>query len=668
MSSEIFQSYKPSLINPQTTIKTKFRVDIQALRGFAVLIVVLYHAGLAPFHKAGYLGVDIFFVISGYLITGLIANDIQQSRFSFIDFYFRRAKRLLPALYTVLLLTIVGSILFMTLGQYRDYKNALLGTLSFTANFALYDQTGYFSEDAKFKPLLHMWSLAIEEQFYMFLPLALFFMPQKTWKISLISICSLSLIWCLTRVSAHPESTFYFLPGRAWELMLGSIAALYRPTSKSKGIYNFLFYPSIITMLALSIFPISINDPGFGTLLICICTAIVIQRNSSEYQDNKTPFFSFITLQLSRIGNISYPLYLIHWPLFSFAANTIVSGQLPFWVRIILMLVSFPLAFLLYRFIENPIHRAHFSSKRRFVISLLAASLALAGLSVAAKQFYMTNPAYHSRSTPNLGINPICDQKEGFQKLTTCETTSNPKVLIWGDSYAMQWIVGLQKERPDISVAQATRRACSPLTTLSYQTPPKHSHLWAQNCIDFNQKVLATLPTYKSVDTVVLSSMFEGVTNPTLDGAALKNGKYNVTKMGSDAAIHAMRDTVNQIRATGKKVVVLSPPVKNNFDVGSCLEKLKLQKISFGSEADCRLSLSRAKSDYADLWNFLDRLPKEANVNVVKLSDYLCKEDTCKTSINNTILYSDIGHISQAGAIAVATDIHLMELLINAAY
>jgi peptidoglycan/LPS O-acetylase OafA/YrhL len=156
------------------------RTDIQALRGFAVLVVLLYHARLGP-TKGGYLGVDVFFVISGFLITGLIARSLDSGSFSFFGFYYRRAKRLLPAAYVTFFVTALLAPVFLTEIELNEFKRQLIAAVLLVGNIELWQQTGYFDGGAESKPLLHVWSLAVEEQFYMILPAALFLLPRKMW-------------------------------------------------------------------------------------------------------------------------------------------------------------------------------------------------------------------------------------------------------------------------------------------------------------------------------------------------------------------------------------------------------------------------------------------------------------------------------------------------------
>ena len=189
-----------------------FRIDIQALRGLAILLVLLHHGRLLPWLKAGHLGVDVFFVVSGYLITGILQRALAEGTFTFAGFYFRRTKRLLPAAYVTFAVTALLSALFLTRPETRDFTWQLLGAVTFTGNIALWMQTGYFEGAAHLKPLLHVWSLSIEEQYYLLLPAALVFTPRRFWKLGMLALVAGSVVLCFALLPSKPGAVFYLLP------------------------------------------------------------------------------------------------------------------------------------------------------------------------------------------------------------------------------------------------------------------------------------------------------------------------------------------------------------------------------------------------------------------------------------------------------------------------
>ena len=198
------------------------RADIQSLRGYAILIVVLFHAGLSYF-PGGYLGVDIFFVISGFLITNLITKQIKEKTFSFREFYFRRAKRLLPAAYVTFVLSAVAALFLLTSQELIEFSQQLIGAVTFTANMVLWRQGTYFGVESSLKPLLHVWSLSIEEQYYFLLPAVLVVIPSRYWQRAMLFACLLSLLVCVAFYYIQTGAAFYLFPARAWELCIGSL-------------------------------------------------------------------------------------------------------------------------------------------------------------------------------------------------------------------------------------------------------------------------------------------------------------------------------------------------------------------------------------------------------------------------------------------------------------
>jgi peptidoglycan/LPS O-acetylase OafA/YrhL len=253
----------------------KFRQDVQGLRGVAVLLVVIYHAELG-WIKAGYLGVDIFFVISGFLIAGLIASQIADEAFSFREFYYRRAKRLLPSAYVVTGLTTLAAPFFLSDLALGDLAQQVMGALTFTANIVLWWQTGYFAETADTKPLLHFWSLAVEEQYYLILPALLCFVPRRRWKATLSGLLLASALLCAFMVMNHPSAAFYLMPTRFWEMAIGSVAALFGKHPAMASRLSSWRLPALAVLIIVPIFPTGLQHPGADAALVCLATAVLL--------------------------------------------------------------------------------------------------------------------------------------------------------------------------------------------------------------------------------------------------------------------------------------------------------------------------------------------------------------------------------------------------------
>jgi len=238
----------------------EYRRDLQALRGVAIALVLLYHLGL-PGLQAGYLGVDIFFTISGFLITRIIIRSLDAGDFSFAAFYFRRAKRLLPAAYLAFAATIAAAPFFLSGQELHALVAQVAGSVSFTGNIALWLQSGYFDGRADVKPLLHVWSLSLEEQYYMLLPAALFCLPRR-FATPAITVGTLaSLLLCLYFAPLKPGASFYLLPTRAWELGVGSIGVL-ALTGRFPAAWKLLAIPCSLALPGIPFFPVRGFAPG----------------------------------------------------------------------------------------------------------------------------------------------------------------------------------------------------------------------------------------------------------------------------------------------------------------------------------------------------------------------------------------------------------------------
>ena len=328
-----------------------YRPEIDGLRAIAVLPVILFHAGFQAF-SGGYVGVDVFFVISGYLITTILINDLEAGRFSIVRFYERRARRILPALFLVMLVCLPVAWFVMLPAQLQEFGQNAMAVSLFVSNIVLWLNTDYFAASAELNPLLHTWSLAVEEQFYIFFPPLLWALWRagKRWPFTvtvIISIASLALAEWGWRNA--PDANFYLLPFRAWELGAGSICAflLHGRSSKRND-------PLSLAGLCLILYSVFIYDnetpfPSVWALAPVAGTALIILYSNSSSLLGRALSLRPVVL----IGLLSYSAYLWHQPLFAFA-RLATTGEVPSSIMLLLSAAALGLAYLTWRFVENP--------------------------------------------------------------------------------------------------------------------------------------------------------------------------------------------------------------------------------------------------------------------------------------------------------------------------
>jgi len=637
----------------------KNRADIQALRGLAVLLVVVYHARLgAP--ASGFLGVDIFFVISGFLITGLVKAGIEQGTFTFRDFYFRRAKRLLPAAYVTFLITILCAPFILGTSELRDLTAQVAGALSFSANIVLWQQSGYFEGAAELKPLLHVWSLSLEEQYYFLLPATLVLIPRRLWLRATILIAIASLGLCLALIQWKPIATFYLLPTRAWELAIGSLGAFLIAQPQVRTVARRLFWPSLVLLISLPFVAVGGRHPGLPALLICIATVVVILDGRLARNTSK-PLRS-----LARIGDLSYSLYLVHWPIFAFMNNAWVGetpGELPLELGLAAMAASFPIAWLLHRLVEEPMRRARIAFSWSHLRQVAIVSLALAILPLGLERaFAFDVPSGTFRET-QFGLDPGCELSH-FQVRPACMTSTDPEVLVWGDSFAMHVIAAL-RSGAQASLLQVTRSACGPLAGIApveRNSRKGYDAAWARTCIDFNDAVLEYLKTASTIRTVVLSSPFRGYLDGELFDVLVKSDSlYVQTHPDPDLALKHLAGTIAQIRTLGLKVIIIAPPPSSGFNVGACLERLQEEKLILGAPQDCIIDEKDYRERRSRVLAFLNRIENEGNVSVIRFDALLCDGTKCRTTLEGTPLYRDSAHLSDPGSALLGTRLALFD-------
>lgn len=477
----------------------KYRAEIDGLRALAVIPVIFYHAGFKPF-SGGYVGVDIFFVISGYLITSIILAELHKNNFSLVKFYERRARRILPALFIVIFLCLPAAWLLLLPADMKYFSESLVTVPLFVSNIFFYKTSGYFGSASELKPLIHTWSLAIEEQFYVFFPILLIL----TWRLAknwitriLVGIFIVSLVGSIVLTPAHQYFSFYLLPTRSWELLLGGFIAIRYFDSDLEIKSLMLRQCGSITGLILILFGIFYYDekllypgmyalaPTFGTFLI------IIFATSGTLVGNllKAKF-------LVGIGLISYSAYLWHQPIFAFAREYNYDS-LGIQYGAVLIIIIFIFAYLSWKYVERPFRDSQFISRNQVFLYSLICSLLLIIFGLAAhgsngfssrftseqldfidhfengipeqKYFnrvkvpesYRFQCDFYDLESNRIGNTTRLPVHSIDQECYKKNTTAKQVVLIWGDSHAQQLYPGLKKNlNSDWQILQVTSSGC----------------------------------------------------------------------------------------------------------------------------------------------------------------------------------------------------------------
>ena len=409
-----------------------YRKEIDGLRAIAVLSVIFCHSKFDIF-KGGFIGVDVFFVISGYLITSILLNKINDDSFSFKEFYLRRIKRLFPALFTILILSSIPSYFLMLPDEFENFGQSIIATLGFSNNILLFLTTGYWQIDSEFKPLLHTWSLGVEEQFYLFFPLLIyFFLKNKSLNklnsiLFILLFVSFSSLFILENI-IHFD-TFYLMPTRLWEFIFGGIVAIKNTNDISKNHNVYLSYVGF-TLILLSVFLFNDNTSLIFLIIPVVGVSLILMNN-----DTNNILYKILTIPILRkIGFLSYSAYLVHVPLFSYVR--LYSEEEPSsGIYIILIFTTILISYLIFKFIENPFRRNVYSNNflRKFLIITFTYLI------------IFSVPVVYSRGFGNFfygedgyGENKVW--REYNQKINNLNYFTKPsegiKVLILGSSYA----------------------------------------------------------------------------------------------------------------------------------------------------------------------------------------------------------------------------------------
>lgn len=656
-------SHSSALQTEEHNIHPVYRPDIDGLRAVAILSVIIYHA--FPFSlSGGFVGVDVFFVISGFLISTIIFRSLQRGDFSFTEFYAHRIKRIFPALIVVLTACYAYGWFSLLPDEFKQLGKHMAAGAGFIQNFILWQEVGYFDTAAELKPLLHLWSLAIEEQFYLIFPILIF----AVWRIGLNVLAVVLLLGLISfalniaGANANPTETFFMPHTRVWELLAGSVLAYLQFFKKAKfsgWMQRWLFHPvvfrhppesarcgevlnnilSVMGLLLLVVAVFFINKsmpfPGWWALLP-VSGAFLLILAGPEAWSNRVILANKLMVF---VGLISYPLYLWHWPILWFAR--IVEGEMPSReIRMGAVTLSFLLAWLTYRLIEKPIRFG-----KNTWIKTASLTLALAVVGFVGYNAYERNglafriPSevreiasfqYEYAKDARAGMCWLSAEQPGDGFGSECVEVPNSKendsILLWGDSHAARLYPGLRATLGDqVAISQLTRDSCPPIIGFGYAT-----------CQKGNDYALTKIQQFAPA-TVIMFAVWNHYKNDWASESQARQG---------------FLETVTRLKQLGVKNIVVLGPAPN---WKQALPKLVYNawKESFPHKIPGRL-VSGLNLEAQQVDAQLQKAFFSEQVRYVSVLQIFCREDGCLTHVPgrpSELLTWDYGHLTTAGAV-----------------
>ncbi|CDN52552.1 Lipopolysaccharide modification acyltransferase [Neorhizobium galegae bv. officinalis bv. officinalis str. HAMBI 1141] len=627
----------------------RYRPEIDGLRAIAVVPVILFHAGLSWF-SGGFVGVDVFFVISGYLITGIIMKEVLSGDFSFLRFYERRFRRIAPAFIVVLLFCMILTWVFLLPAELVSFYWSLIYSCVFSANIFFRGEAGYFETASELKPLLHVWSLSVEEQFYLVFPIALVLLSKfgrhKVLVFLAVGIC-VSLYYAETRNTTRAEAAFFIIKYRAWELGLGAFTAVMfaegpRP---GKDLAKEVFCWAGLSLIVFSIFHFdhSTPFPGLWALIPTLGSVLIL-----VFADEATYFGRLLRSRfLVVLGTSSYGAYLWHNPIFVFT-RYFYANEPSLAVLLLMAGVSLVLGFLSAKFIEKP-----FRDGRRIPLATLAWStgvpllifVGVSFLGVWKSGFYERysleqiallrsgeTPLRENLRSYDLG-HCFIDYEQTVDALLTNQCVSDtPKrrVIVFGDSKAAHWMAGVKRAfvSDDFFVQQWTGTSCR---AVDY---PKNS----ARCKDFYRVFIEKIaPQIRPSDIIIVSSRWIGV----------------LTDSGTSSFALSVRALFDVLKATNAEIVVIGDTPEFPLPPQSLMVRQRIRNVGeVYLKAEEVASANTILADEAKNYGYTFRDP----------TTYLCKRDDerhCMVARNGEFYYFDAGHLSPLGSTTLFEDFAL---------
>jgi peptidoglycan/LPS O-acetylase OafA/YrhL len=653
----------------------QYRPEIDGLRGVAVLLVLFFHAGL-PYITGGYIGVDVFFVISGYLITSIILSDIERGRFSYVGFYERRIRRILPALYVMSLLVLI--VAFVTQVPVDLIKSAktLAFALIFSSNIFFWRTTNYFSGNSDFEYFLHTWSLGVEEQFYFIFPLIILLLARNKRGLFYVALmaCVGSFLVSVYASYSFEWAAYYLLPSRAWQMMVGALLAIYASSGKIISINKYslnglALLAAMLIFIPALIYTKQTRFPGLAALLPTFGAGLFIFLGLAYRGGLAVKVLG--SSPLRSIGLISYSLYLWHWPVFAFLRNYQADTRLSVSLSIVGICLSLVLAYMSWRWVEAPFrNKERFS--RRAIYTLAASATGVLLLMCLAVVYFdgvpsrldpqvirlsqfsesevIDNPCVNKTANDIRGGN-IC--YVGNVKVSPGVVISDPSIVLWGDSHmsALKAAFSESLQASQKVGAFIARTGCPPMPNVL-----KVGAGGGSRCVDFNQEVLEFVKSKKSIVTVVLHARWalnvEGSRYGAEQGPVYVLADKTASENMSNEAVvdRALNSLIAELLAANKSVVIISSVP----EVGSSVPKVVANNIFWGKSLDVRPSWSGFTQRQKKTHEILSKIESRySSVRVVYPEKVLCGTSFCRVMDGDTPLYFDDDHLSDHGAAMV---------------
>jgi peptidoglycan/LPS O-acetylase OafA/YrhL len=629
-----------------------YRREIDGLRAVAVLPVILFHAGFQIF-SGGFVGVDVFFVISGYLITSIIVAEQEAGTFTLLNFYERRARRILPALFFVMLACLPFAWMWSLPSDAQSFSDSLIAVSTFCSNILFWFTSGYFEHDAELKPLLHTWSLAVEEQYYLFFPLFLMLMRRFSarWLLpSLVVMAAISLALAQWISDFSQPTAFYNLSTRGWELLIGAFVAFYflrhpKPSFNKSANQIGSILGLLLLIYAILAFDSQTPFPSLYTLVPTLGTALIILFATQQTLIGKLLGHDVFV----GIGLISYSAYLWHQPLFAFARQR-APDEPSKSLLLALALIAMVLAYFSWKYIEAPFRsRKRFTRRQIFMYSGAMAAFFIA-IGTAGHQsriktlWQIRNPELTARVEPiNKPVLKDCNEPLKMRGFTSCKVTGtgNKRVVLWGDSHAGMLAMNAAPTS-GVELYSLWHLICPPVIgvrRLDDRVTCNDTKI-LENYAEFIKSL--------SPDVIVIAARWTMYIDGWHKLGVLQPEHHFLSDSDTDSSIKPLAERKAMLHRQLEKTIRL---LTKNSKVILLTQVPEFQSIGFRRMERSNLSLPlntvlEWHKDEADIFANLHGMP---NLTIIDTKKLFCDHSVCRTRDNGSLLYMDEDHLSPLG-------------------